>query len=59
MQDLVQWFNALVPGDQHFMRVKQNELYPHLNTRLKLLCNVDTCAAEYEFELDIDAEFFR
>lgn len=57
LKELTTWFMALHPRDQMFIQTSQGDLFPHLNQAIAHRC--DECGKDYEFNLEIDDEFFR
>jgi hypothetical protein len=56
-KELVDWYTSLHPKDKKFLEDKQDDLYPHLDTKMRLVCG--DCGKRYVHNLSFNDEFFR
>lgn len=53
------YLRALNPQDVEFIQESIDELTPHVNTRLKHICDNPKCTRSFDHELSLDPNFFR
>lgn len=59
MEELVTWHAALSPRDLTRLEAAIDEYTPHLSQVIKQQCENPACRREYEFNIKLDADFFR
>lgn len=57
--ELTAWYAALHPLDKQQLQDKEDELYPHLDQNIKLVCNREDCKHTFTHALTFNQEFFR
>ena len=57
VDELVQWYRALHPGDQQALSAAMDAASPHLNSNLPHQC--DKCRTKFIYPVTFDDEFFR
>jgi hypothetical protein len=57
VDELIQWFESLPPGDQNHLIREFDKLQPQLSTDIHLECN--ECGKQFDYTLRLDPDFFR
>jgi hypothetical protein len=57
LDELVQWYRALSPGDANFLDKEGRRHTPHLDTAIPHKC--DECNRDFRHSLDFNQDFFR
>lgn len=57
LEEISIWYSALTPNDARYLEEKENELAPHLDSRIPHKC--DKCLRKFYHTLTFDQEFFR